>query len=226
MLSEMSNEGGLAKLNEVEDDDDNSTNGSSNHGVQLQSAEARIKQLARENEILRQQQYQNTRIRPRSSTSNTFSLSSGYGLQDPVPEESEYAVDEPDEISELQEITSRGLQRRRMSEYGLGQAALSSYALENRKLENVKKAYWQSSNGLERLADISQSRRHSFADVPTRHGSISSAGEALSAHDAMQDNMSQSEYQSRYQDGTGYPSSDVSHGESFFSYYIQTKPLY
>ncbi|KAH8590276.1 hypothetical protein B0O99DRAFT_655007 [Bisporella sp. PMI_857] len=216
MLSEMSNEGGLAKLNEVEDDDDNSTNGSSNHGVQLQSAEARIKQLARENEILRQQQYQNTRIRPRSSTSNTFSLSSGYGLQDPVPEESEYAVDEPDEISELQEITSRGLQRRRMSEYGLGQAALSSYALENRKLENVKKAYWQSSNGLERLADISQSRRHSFADVPTRHGSISSAGEALSAHDAMQDNMSQSEYQSRYQDGTGYPSSDVSHAASYF----------
>ena len=215
MLSEMSSEGGLGKVKEVEDDDDESTN-SSGHGIMSQSAEARtIEQLARENAILRQQQqYQNSRIRPRSATSNVFSSNTGYGLQDTVPEESEYAVDELDEISELQDITARGIQGRRMSEYGLGQTRMSPYmSLENRKLENVKKAYWQSSNGLERLTDISQSRRHSFADVPipTRQGSISSAGEPLSAREALQESMAQGDYQNRYQDGTGYSLND--HGE-------------
>lgn len=213
MLSEMSSEGGLSKLKEVEDDDDDSTNGS-NHGVQHQSAEAKtIELLARENAILRQQQYHNSRIRPRSSTSNAFSLGSGYGLQESVPEESDYAIDELDEINELQEMSSKGLSGRRLSEYGAGQSRVSPYtSLENRKLENVKKAYWQSSLGFGGLADIPQSRRHSFADVPTRHGSVSSVGEPLSPHESnLQESMPPNEYQSRYQDGAGYSLND--HGE-------------
>jgi hypothetical protein len=214
MLSEMSNEGGLSKLKEVDDDDDESTNGS-NHGVALQSNEAKtIEILARENAILRQQQYQNSRIRPRSSTSNAYSLGGTYALQEPLPEESDYAIDELDEINELQEITSKGLLGRRMSEYGpAGQQRVPSYAsLENRKLENVKKAYWQSSLGFGGLADISQSRRHSFADVPTRQGSVSSAGEALSAHESsLQESMSPKDYQNRYQDTSNYSMNE--HGE-------------
>lgn len=216
MLSEMSNEGGLSKLKEVDDDDDESTNGS-NHGVALQSNEAKtIELLARENAILRQQQYQNSRIRPRSSTSNTYGLGGAYSMQEPLPEESDYAIDELDEINELQEITSKGLLARRMSEYGAGgQQRLPSYAtLENRKLENVKKAYWQSSLGFGGLADIPQSRRHSFADVPvpTRQGSVSSTGEALSVHESsLQDSMSPKDYQSRYQDPSGYSVNE--HGE-------------
>jgi len=216
MLSEMSNEGGLSKLKEVEDDDDESTNGS-NHGVQLQSAEAKtIELLARENAILRQQQYHNSRIRPRSSTSNSFALANGYGLHEAVPEESDYAIDELDEINELHEITSKGLLGRRMSEYAAGQTRVSPYvSLENRKLENVKKAYWQSSLGFGGLADIPQSRRHSFADVPTRQGSVSSAGEALSVHEAsLQESMSPKEYQSRFQEGTGYSLNE--HAASYF----------
>jgi hypothetical protein len=216
MLSEMSNEGGLAKLKEVEDDDDESTNGSS-HGVQLQSNEAKtIEILARENALLRQQQYHNSRIRPRSSTSNAFGLGNGYGMQETLPEESDYAIDELDEINELQEITSKGLLGRRLSEYGPGQSRVSPYvSLENRKLENVKKAYWQSSLGFGGLADIPQSRRHSFADVPTRQGSVSSAGEPLSAHESnLQESMSAKEYQGRYQDGAGYSLND--HGEQIF----------
>ncbi|KAG9248192.1 hypothetical protein BJ878DRAFT_538602 [Calycina marina] len=208
MLSEMSSEGGLRKVKEVEDDDDKSTNGSS-QGAMLQSAEARtIEHLARENAMLRQQQqYQASRIRPRSATSNVFSSSSGYGLHASVPEESEYAVDELDEVSEVHDLAPRGPQARRMSEFGLGEPRLPPYmSLENRKLENVKKAYWQSSNGLERLSDMPQSRRHSFADVPTRHGSISSAtGEKLSAREVLQDQV---EYQNRYQEPNVYD-----HGE-------------
>lgn len=214
MLSEMSNEGGLSKLKEVDDDDDESTNGS-NHGVALQSNEAKtIEILARENAILRQQQYQNSRIRPRSSTSNAYGLGGGYSMQEPLPEESDYAIDELDEINELNEMASKGLLARRMSEYGAaGQQRLSSYAsLENRKLENVKKAYWQSSLGFGGLADIPQSRRHSFADVPARQGSVSSAGETLSAHESnLQESMSPKDYQNRYQDPTGYSVNE--HGE-------------
>lgn len=207
MLSEMSNEGGLSKLKEVDDDDDESTNGST-QGVQLQSNEAKtIEILARENAILRQQQYQN-RIRPRSST-NAYSLGNGYGMQEPVPEESDYAIDELDEISELQDITNKGLLGRRMSEYGAGQRVSPYTSLENRKLENVKKAYWQSSLGFGGLADIPQSRRHSFADVPTRHGSVSSVGDPLATHESNhQENLSPT---NRYQEASGFD-----HAASYF----------
>lgn len=209
MLSEMSNEGGLSKLKEVEDDDDDSTNASS-HGAQEKSAEAKtIEILARENAMLRQQQYHNLRNRPRSSTSNAFSMAGGYGLQESVPEESDYAIDELDEINELQDVASKGLPGRRMSEYSAGQPRLPYGSLENRKLENVKKAYWQSSLGFGGLADIPQSRRHSFADVPTRQGSISSVGEPLSAHES----NPQENSQNRFQDGPGYSVNE--HGKLF-----------
>ncbi|CAG8954834.1 hypothetical protein HYFRA_00008519 [Hymenoscyphus fraxineus] len=209
MLSEMSNEGGLGKLKEVDDDDDESTNGS-NHGATLQSNEAKtIEILARENAMLRQQQqYHSSRVRPRSSTGNPFGL---------VPEDSDYAIDELEEINELQEMASKGLPARRMSEYGAtGQPRVPSYmSLENRKLENVKKAYWQSSLGFGGLGDISQSRRHSFADIPTRQGSISSAVDPMSAHETnSQDSMTVKDYSGRYQEGSGYSLND--HGEQTF----------
>jgi hypothetical protein len=217
MLSEMSNDGGLSKLKEVDDDDDESTNGS-NHGVALQSQTSESKTieiLARENAILRQQQYQNSRIRPRSSTSNAFGLGGAYSMQEALPEESDYAIDELEEINELQEMASKGMLGRRLSEYGAaGQPRVPPYVtLENRKLENVKKAYWQSSLGFGGLADIPQSRRHSFADVPTRQGSVSSAGEPLSAHESnvQQESMSPKDYSNRYPEGVGYSLND--HGK-------------
>lgn len=223
MLSEMSNEGGLSKLKEVEDDDDESTNGS-NHGVALQSNEAKtIEILARENAILRQQQYQNSRIRPRSSTSNTYGLGGAYSMQEPLPEESDYAIDELDEINELQEIASKGLLARRMSEYGAaGQQRLPPYSsLENPKLENMKKASWNTQLGFGGLGDIPGSRRHSFANVPARQGSVSS-GEALSAYESsLQESMSPKDYQNRYQDPTGYNVNE--HGE--YSKFINTSQL-
>ena len=207
MLSEMSNEGGLSKLKEVDDDDDESTNGST-QGVQIsQSNEAKtIEILARENAILRQQQYQNSRVRPRSSTTSAYSIGNGYNLQEPVPEESDYAIDELEELNDLQEIANKGLLGRRMSEYGAGQRVSPYVSLENRKLENVKKAYWQSSLGFGGLADIPQSRRHSFADVPTRQGSVSSVGDPLSTHESnLQEKLSPT---NRYPEASGFD-----HGE-------------
>ena len=176
MLSEMANDGTmLGKVNEDEDDDSNG----SVQGSHIRSAEAKtIEMLTRENAYLRQQQqqqqqYQNSRIRPRASTG------AGYGyMQEPVPEESDYAVDELDESNEASDLSARrGPTGRRMSEFGLGPYR-SSFSVENRKLENVKKAFWQSSLGFP-VGEVPQSRRHSFADVPTRQGSISSINDVL-----------------------------------------------
>lgn len=211
MLSEMSNDGGLGKLKEVEDDDDESSHGS-NHGAHLQSNDAKtIELLARENALLRQQQYHTSRIRPRSSTSNAFG---SYTIQDALPEESDYAIDELEEMGDLQGGPSKALLARRMSEYGLGAPRVPSYnTIENRKLENVKKAYWQSSLGFNGPDDLPQSRRHSFVDIPARQGSISSVGEALSAHEiALQEALSPN--QDRYKNNAGYTLND--HGEQTF----------
>ncbi|KAI1106748.1 hypothetical protein F4804DRAFT_284455 [Jackrogersella minutella] len=205
MLSEMSNEGAmLGKVKEVEDDDDESISDSTQGIHQQQSAEAKtIEMLTRENALLRQQQYHNTRVRPRASTAATYGLGNGYGVRGVVPEESDFAIDELDEASEGQDGASKRGLARRMSEYASG-SYRSPYPLENRKLENVKKAYWQSSLGFGGLGDIPQSRRHSFADVPTRQASIGSIGESVSLHEATSPDASQSQEFGGFPDGAGF----------------------
>lgn len=179
MLSEMSNEGGvLGKLKEVDDADAGS--GVETAQGQHQSAEAKtIEMLTRENNMLRQQQLHATRMRPRAST-GFGGLSNGYGLHDPVPEESsDFAVD--DESNDIDAAVKRGFTRR-TSEFGSGPfrqsfTLESRPTLENRPLENVKKAIWSTSLGFGSLGDVPQSRRHSFADVPTRQPSVGSIGD-------------------------------------------------
>ncbi|CAN8104034.1 unnamed protein product [Discula destructiva] len=180
MLSEMSNEGGmLGKLKEVDDDDPAYTEAPTQ--ALLQSAEAKtIEMLSRENAMLRQQQLNANRMRPRAST-GFGGLGNGYGLRDPVPEESsDFAVD--DDLNDLDAAARRGLTRR-MSEFG-NSPFRQSFTLEsrpnvveNRPLENVKKAIWSTSLGFGSLAEPA-SRRHSFADVPpTRQPSVGSIGD-------------------------------------------------
>ncbi|KAK0626253.1 hypothetical protein B0T14DRAFT_422566 [Immersiella caudata] len=202
MLSESSDGTMLGKVNE--DDDDDSTG--SLQGSQHQSVEAKtIEMLTRENAMLRQQQqYQNARLRPRASTAAAYGLANGY-LQEPVPEESDYAIDEHEEVNDGLDLAAKRNLARRMSEYGAGPYR-AQYMAENRKLENVKKAFWQSSLGFGGLGDISQSRRHSFADVPTRQGSISSISEAVASHEASSPDLSQQhDFSAGYPDNTGYP---------------------
>ena len=202
MLSEMANDGAmLGKVNEDDDDDSTGSLQSSQH----QSAEAKtIEMLTRENAILRQQQYQNSRLRPRASTAAAYGLGNGY-LQEPVPEESDYAVDEPDDSNDSSELAAKRNLARRMSEYGASPYR-SQYLVENRKIENVKKAFWQSSLGFGGLGDISQSRRHSFADVPTRQGSISSISEAVASHETSSPDIThQQEFSGQYAEAQNYP---------------------
>lgn len=179
MLSEMSNDGGmLGKVKEDEDDENSNAELAQDHH---QSAEAKtIEMLTRENAMLRQQQYHANRMRPRASTG--FGLGNGYGLHDPVLEEnSDYAVD-LDESNDADLAAKRAFGRR-MSEFGAGPFR-TSFTLENRPLESVKKALWSTSLGFGGLADIPQSRRHSFADVPTRQPSIGSIGDHVLAQEA------------------------------------------
>lgn len=209
MLSEMSSDGGmLGKVKEVEDDDDESTNGSA-PGGQHQSAESKtIELLARENVMLRQQQqYHNSRLRPRASTAAAYGMGNGYGLHESVPEESDYAIDELDESNDASELAAKRALGRRMSEYGAGPFR-SPYTVENRKLENVKKAFWQSSLGFGGLGDIPQSRRHSFADVPTRQPSIGSIGEHVTHEPSHQEGQIGQDLSS------GYPESSMFSGNN------------
>jgi hypothetical protein len=189
MLSEMASDSSmLGKVKEVDDDEDedslpDSIPGSFAH----QTSESKtIEMLTRENAMLRQQQQYNARMRPRASTGTSAYFSNGYSLRGAVPEESDYAIDELDEMNEMNEpgeSFARRAASRRMSEFGSG-SLRSPLGMENRKADNanLKKALW-SSSGFQ-LPDVSQSRRHSFANMPTRQGSISSIADSVAALDA------------------------------------------
>ena len=172
------------QLREVDDDDETSTT-SSEAGVRLSNNQARtIEQLAMENAILRQQALAN-----QSSNSvptalygphaNLLTRAGGSNMQI-----SDSVLEEPDDISNggdehtLNRAGNRyGLEERRMSEYGSNGSGQFFPSVENRTLENVKRGHWQSSLGFGGLAEAPQSRRHSFADVPVRHSSISSSSD-------------------------------------------------
>lgn len=189
MLSEMSNDGSvLGKVKEVEDDEDESASESLQNSFH-QSAESKtIEKLTRENALLRQQQLQQqqyARIRPRASTGATY-LTGGHPLHEVVLEESDYAIDELDESHDPQDPMGRRASQRRMSEYG-PPTYRTPHGMDSRKLENaqLKKALWSSTPGY-LLGDPSQSRRHSFANMPTRQGSISSIADSVANLEASQ----------------------------------------
>jgi cell fate regulator YaaT (PSP1 superfamily) len=182
----------LGRVREDDDDEeDTSTNGSEN-GYQYVANQARtIEQLTRENALLRQaaSQLDSTRLRDRAASS--VSTNTVYPIAGPshnphripvsVPEEVDLAVEDLDELGSIPPGYGglRSQTRRRFSEHSVNlDKQLQAFAtLENRPLESLKKAHWQTSLGFGSIAEIPQSRRHSFADIPPRHGSISSIGD-------------------------------------------------
>ncbi len=175
----------LGQLREVEDDDE-SSNGSE-AGVQLSTQARTIEQLARENAMLRQaaaDQAESNRGRTRANTSNpspTIPRRAAYGshrtFRESLLEESKLPFFEPDD-SAKNLYDYEGVSRKRSNEHVAKRGLQHSMSgiTENRSQESViKKGQWQSSLGFGGLGDIPQSRRHSFADVPTRPTSISSA---------------------------------------------------
>ncbi|XP_044724461.1 PSP1 domain-containing protein [Hirsutella rhossiliensis] len=205
MLSEMANDGSvLSKVKEVEGDDESPTESLQGSFHQMSDSKT-IEMLTRENAMLRQQQQYNSRIRPRASTGATY-LANGYPLRETVPEESDYAIDELDESNEAGDPFGRRSSARRMSEYGGG--PIRGPGMDNRKVDNMnlKKALWSSSPGFFG-GDVSQSRRHSFANMPTRQGSISSIADSVSFLDANAADGQPSQGFSVFPDGQGFSAS-------------------
>lgn len=174
-----------------DDGDEGSANGSDGSYNLGSNAARTIEQLSRENALLRQAagQLDNSRLRDRAVSS--ASANSGYSvassvhnlhrIRGSVPEESDLAVEDLDELGDIPGYNNiRSSTRRRFSEYSanLEKQFPTFSLLENRALENVKRAHWQTSLGFGSIADLPQSRRHSFADLPLRHSSISSAGDS------------------------------------------------
>ncbi|KIW64983.1 hypothetical protein, variant [Phialophora macrospora] len=115
-------------------------------------------------------------------------------LRAAVPEESETAIDDRDEITALGGFPGRDNNPRRMSEQTLSITDRQSLSpAENRTFDSMKKAHWQTSLGFGPIPEAPQSRRHSFADVPTRHGSFSSTGrdEDVTAYESGSQALSQ-----------------------------------
>ena len=183
----------LEQLREVEDDEE-SSNGSETD-IQLSAQETRIQQLAMENAMLRQaaaDRSESAKLRHRATTGvaskATRSSAKVYSqhAHDHLAEETECALCDPEdpEVSKL--YKHEGSNGRRSSEYATKSSTQYMVAgnLENRTLESVKKGHWQSSLGFGGIGEP-QSRRHSFADVPTRQNSIGSAGDSQSGHGAI-----------------------------------------
>jgi len=164
-----------------DDDGDESLNGSDGDISYSANQAWTIEQLARENALLRQaaaagQMDNRYRDRPNSSAS-AAGVHSLHRIRSSVPEEHP-GVEDLDELCDIPGYSNmRSNTRRRFSEHSANlEQQFQSFQspLENRALENVRKGHWQTSLGFGGIADMPQSRRHSFADIPMRHVSVSS----------------------------------------------------
>lgn len=207
----------LGQLREVDDDDESSTG--SEAGVQLSNTQARtIEQLAMENAMLRQaaaEQIESARGQKRANAIGSTTHMSRHGLPNHqrVPErlhEGEYGMGEQGIMRMGHSYSNEALRARRSSEYASKPG--SQYAMtgipEHRNLEGFKKNHWQSSLGFGGIVETPQSRRHSFAEVPTRQTSISSSGELKNGPNVEQGSRSSAGQSGPlgYQEGLARPS--------------------
>ncbi|KAI4177333.1 MAG: hypothetical protein LQ343_000313 [Gyalolechia ehrenbergii] len=187
MLGDLSHDGCLlGQLREVDDDDESSAG--SEAGGQLSNTHARtIEQLAMENAILRQaaaEQVEHARGQHRAGTTDSKSealrhMTSNHRVYDSPQEEADYGYGEEAGIRIGHSYSNEGLRARRSSEYATKPATQYTMAgiPEYRNLESFKKGQWQSSLGFGGVVETPQSRRHSFAEVPTRQTSIGSSAD-------------------------------------------------
>ena len=177
----------LEQLREVDDDEESSNGSETDDHLSVQ--ETKIQQLARENAMLRQaaaERSGSAKSHNRAATGiltkaprNSGQVYSQHG-HEPMAEVTEYAMCEFEEPEAPRLYKYEGLGGRRSSEYVTksGTQYVMAGNPENRTLESVKKGHWQSSLGFGGVGEPPQSRRHSFADVPTRQNSIGSTGDS------------------------------------------------
>ncbi|KAJ5170303.1 uncharacterized protein N7500_003086 [Penicillium coprophilum] len=180
MLGELGHDTAMLGRVREDDDGDESLNGSESEMSYSASQARQIEQLARENALLRQAAaagQMDNRYRERAGSA--ASIGGGahplHRIRGGVPE-GDLVEEDPGELRDITGYNSmRGNPRRRFSEHlSHPEQQFSSFTspLENRALDNVRKAHWQTSLGFGGMPDMPQSRRHSFAEIPMRHGSI------------------------------------------------------
>lgn len=203
MLSEMTSDGILGRFKGVNDHDNNVRQNRMNDVSP--SSEAKNSKTPTHGNGSPLQKPLTSGIFPASSTSNMIPCKS-HGA---FPEEFDSAIDEPDDLYEsLQEGHLKFLSRRRLSgARSMNNSQVATYGIvENRKLENLKKASWQSSLGFGGLGDVSQSRRHSFADIPTCHNAVERITETTFGKEKkVRENSSPNEYSNDYQEQKSGP---------------------
>ncbi|KHJ33057.1 putative psp1 domain-containing protein [Erysiphe necator] len=214
MLSEMSNEGILGNVNEVDDFNNDDRKEEIMQRIPLMQSEAQSFEAIPQERGSLQQKSTNFHLRPEMSSDNVFLDN----LRGALLGELDSAIEELDDANENQINSSlKELHGRRFSEFNFKNSRLETYgSIENRKLENVKKAFWQSSLGFGGLGDTSQSRRHSFAEIPTHHTVIGPKIEQISLQDnAFQEMKSKKEFSNKYLDQKGGHSFNE-HGLSYY----------
>lgn len=164
--------GVLDQVAEVEDDDE--VPNIRQHNDALAQSQAQIEQLQKENASLRMGQTTQERARTTSSSEGDNSAMPplhsnrirGH-LPQPGPDT---AIEDNEDGLDLNNFQVRQrLGNRGVSEQYNDRQTLS--ALDDR---NGGRAHWQTSQRFETAIEPPQSRRHSFADIPTRQGSFSS----------------------------------------------------
>ena len=188
----------LGQLREVDDDDETSTT-SSEAGFRMPNQQARtIEKLAMENAILRQQALMNQ--------NSAIMLQPGRKSEVPGQTGAKFVPGVEGETEETDEVFLNSSDERHGPEYhryetstqGLFTLSLShgiltytnlrtrpfrspDSAVSDRQSDGFRKRHWQSSLGFTGVAEPTQSRRHSFAEIPLRHPSVGSNPDAANS---------------------------------------------
>jgi hypothetical protein len=171
--------GGLGRVREVEDDEEEDVSLSS-HSALYNTQPRHMSRMDQDNSQLRPM---HPRDRTMSATSSATvpatSAFRGSRIHGALPEEYDTAVDDHESMSGSGTLPRRENGLRRMSEHaGMPYERQNLNSPDARAHDNTRKAQWSTSLGFGSIPEAPQSRRHSLADVPTRHGSFSSHGTA------------------------------------------------
>ncbi|KAJ9654964.1 hypothetical protein H2198_006078 [Neophaeococcomyces mojaviensis] len=121
-----------------------------------------------------------SRTMSNASTYNTSAVFRTTGLRNSVHERSELAIDDVDEPVVQSRVPIRNAPSRRLSDIQTITSSRGSvappFSTSNFLRGSRDNLHWSSGVDLGHLETIPASRRHSFADVPTRRGSLGSTG--------------------------------------------------
>ena len=193
MLGETSHDSQiLGQLQEVDDDED-SLDLSDPGFQQSQEAALTIEQLTRENAMLRQQAAE---TRDRAAANNIqanlaqqLALRNRRSSRDAPSEGSDPAIYDVDTETQ-QSFKKDAVNGRRYSEFGANTGTHYGMSTsEHRNMESVRKGQWQSSLGFGGIPEPPQSRRHSFAEVPTRQNSTGVGMETQKVQEALDQSL-------------------------------------